>query len=332
MQMITDIRKATDEEWDHMVDSVGSAIYFQTREWFDIWSEYAGFENATKLIHFENGKKVLLPLTQRRFLKGLLTFHFLSPKGLGGFLTSDELDRHEKRALFNILQKIKIFYCAVNPHDPLTNGFEGFNAQDSTQVLDLRQGFEPLFKKWTWGHYSRTRKGLREGITVEQASTVSDWKNYYALYCDTMARWGKEATNRYTWDLFDILRRKNSRSMKLWLARHEGQVISGALCFYHNHHVAYWHSATSERFYKKLNATHVLQYFIIKDACEKGFLLYDFLPSSGIKGVIDFKRGFSPEEKRVNIYMSPLVKVSESMRKVLRNSTAYKLLMKDTGF
>ena len=55
--MIKSIRKATDEEWDRMVDTVESAIYFQTREWFDIWSEYAGFKSDTRLISFESGKE-----------------------------------------------------------------------------------------------------------------------------------------------------------------------------------------------------------------------------------------------------------------------------------
>ena len=315
-----------------MVNSVGSAIYFQTREWFDIWARYAGYENDTRLILFSSGRRVLFPLARKRFLKGLIAFHFLSPKGLGGFLTDDELDPHEKNELFRVLKRLPAFYCAVSPYDPLTNEFKGFNALDSTQVLDLRQGFEPIFKKWTWGHYSRTKKGLREGITAAPASTADDWKSYYDLYCDTLARWGKEATNRYAWDLFDILRRKDSPRIKLWLARYEGRIISGALCLYHNRHVAYWHSATSERFYKKLNATHVLQYTIIKDACEKGFIWYDFLPSSGIRGVIDFKSGFSPQTKPVNIYMSPLVKISDVLRNRTRNSGLYKFIMKDTGF
>jgi hypothetical protein len=214
----------------------------------------------------------------------------------------------------------------------LTNEFDRFNTVDYTQVLDLREGFDPIFKKWTWGHSSRARKGLREGLKAELAATEDDWKSYFELYKDNLARWGETATNRYGWDLFEIMYKKKSNKIKLWLAKYDGQIISGALCFYHNRHVAYWHSATSERFYKKLNATQVLQYCIIRDACEKGFLLYDFLPSSGIKGVIDFKSGFSPEQKPVNIYMSPCMKISDAMRKSLRNSAVYKSLMKDSGF
>lgn len=331
-QVITDIRKATDEEWDSMADADGTAIYFQTREWFRIWADYAGFKDDTKLIHFKSGKKVLLPLTHICLLKGLMNVHFLAPKGMGGFVTNDELDPAEKKALFRILRKIKMLYCAANPYDGLTNGFDGFNAEDFTQFLDLSEGFDTIFKRWTWGHYSRARKGIREGITAEPALTEDDWKSYFGLYLDNLARWGEKTTNAYQWPLFEMMYRRKSSKIKLWLARYEGQIISGALCFYHNRHVSYWHSATSERFYKKLNATQVLQYYIIKDACEKGFFIYDFLPSSGIKGVIDFKSGFSPQTKPVHIYMSPLMKISDLLRKKMRNSSFYKLVMKDTGF
>lgn len=330
--MIREIRKATDDEWDRMVDADESAVYFQTREWFDIWADYAGFRSDTRLIRFNNGKIVLLPLCHIRVLKGLMKVHFLAPKGLGGFVTNDTLDDTEKRELFGILGRMKVLYCAANPYDTLTNEFDKFNTEDFTQFLDLSVGFDPIFKKWTWGHYSRARKGLREGLTAEPAKTEEDWKSFYGLYQDNLARWGDKTTNAYGWKLFELMAGKKTHKIKLWLAKYEGEIISGAICLYHNRHVAYWHSATSQRYFKKLNATHVLQYTIIKDACEKGFLLYDFLPSSGISGVIDFKSGFFPQTRPVHIYMSPFMRVSDAMRKKFRNSSIYKFLMQGTGF
>jgi len=330
--MIKSVTNAKDKEWDDIVDNADSAIFFQTREWFDIWSKYAGFESCTKLICFDSGKRVLLPLARLNLLGGLIKCHFLAPKGWGGFITKDELDINEKKELFKFLKRMKMLYCVVNPYDTLTNEFDKFNQKDFTQVLDLSEGFDRIFKKWTWGHYSRTRKGLREGITAELAATEDDWKSYFELYQDTLGRWGKKATNTYRWELFETMFNKKSPHIKLWLAKYQGQIISGAICFYHNKHVAYWHSATSQRFFKKLNATHVLQYCIIKDACERGFLLYDFLSSSGIEGVVDFKNGFSPQKKPVNIYMSPYIQISYAMRKRFHNSHAYKFIMKATGF
>jgi lipid II:glycine glycyltransferase (peptidoglycan interpeptide bridge formation enzyme) len=125
--------------------------------------------------------------------------------------------------------------------------------------------------------------------------------------------------------------KKNSPHIKLWLAKYRGQAISGALIFYHNKHVAGWHGATLQEFHQ-LNAFHVLQYYIIQEACEKGFQLYDFMPSNRREGVIHFKSGFSTQMKPVRIYMSPLMRRSNALRTRLRNHSVYKFIMKNTGF
>lgn len=330
--MITSIRNATNEEWDYFVDSVESAIYFQTREWFDVWAAYAGFESDTKIISFDDGKQVLLPLARIKLLKGLLTARFLAPKGMGGFVTNDELGAEERNELFSILKKMKMLYCAVNPYDEITNQFTGFNGDDFTQVLDLNQDFAAIVNNWSKGHYSAVKKGIRDGISVEPAGTKEEWRLYYEFYMDNLARWGNVVTNAYSWRLFEALYEKKSEKIILWLAKYQGKPVSGALCFYHNRHVAYWHNASSRQYFRKLSASHVLQHHIIEDACDRGFLLYDFLPSGGIEGVVTFKKGFSPQERPVHTYTSPFLRLSNSLRLKLRNSAFYKLVMKNTGF
>jgi hypothetical protein len=332
MPLIESDTRATDAEWDAMVDAAPTAIYFQTREWFEIWSEYAGFRIDTRLITFRSGKQVLLPLCHQDFLGGLLKIHFLAPKGMGGFVTNADLDPDEKRELFGLLKKLTPLYGAVNPYDALTNEFDAFNGMDSTQVVDLTEGFEPVFKRWSRGHRDRTTKGLRQGITVELAASEPDWKSYYALYEDNLAHWGGKATNRYGWDLFRLMYGGESGRIKLWLAKYEGQLVCGAIRFYHHKRVVCWHSASAPRFSKRLNAFHVLQHDMIKDACEQGFLLYDLGASSGIGGVIDFKSGFAGQKRQVNVYMSRFMKISDALRRKLRGNAVYRTLMRDTGF
>jgi hypothetical protein len=330
--MIIGNSRATDAEWDSMVGSVESTLYFQTREWFEIWSEYAGFKMDTRLITFASGKKVLLPLCHQDFLRGLLRVYLLAPKGMGGFVSSDVVDQAEKAELFGLLHRKRLLHCVAQPYDTLTNEFGSFNGLDHTQVLDLRPGMDSIFSSWSRGHHSRTNKGFREGIEVGAALTEDDWRAYFAFYQDTLERWGETATNRYNWHLFQIMFRRHSDKIKLWMAWHDREPVSGAVCFYHNRHVAYWHSATSQKVFKHLNATHVLQYTIIKDACQRGFQLYDFMPSSGIEGVIDFKSGFSPETRPVHTYTSPLLRLANVLRSRSRNMPLYRTFMKDTGF
>jgi hypothetical protein len=107
----------------------------------------------------DSGKKVLLPLTHITLLTGLIKVNFLAPKGMGGFVTKDELDAGEKRELFNVLKKIKILYCSVNPYDKLTNEFYGFNGEDFTQVLDLAQALNRYLKTGLRDIIVRPKKG-----------------------------------------------------------------------------------------------------------------------------------------------------------------------------
>ena len=329
--MIKSSRKATDDEWDNMVDAVESTIYFQTREWFEIWANYAGFEIDTKLIHFDNGKKVLLPITHINLFKGLVKVNFLAPKGMGGFVSKDELDESEKRELFRLLKRVGIVYFAANPYDTLSNEFNKFNNNDTTHVLDLREGFEPIFKKWSDGHHRAAAKGIRKGVTVDVASTDDDWSTYYQLYRCSVANWGEKATNSYNSRLFDIMKNKRSEKIKLWVARYQGQIISGAICLYHNRHVAAWNGATDRQFLK-LNGPHMVLHFSIRDAVEKGFMFYDLLPSGGHNGVVKFKDGFGATQMPVNIYLSPSLRLADVVRSSFRNNFIYKRMMRNTGF
>ncbi|PIZ43387.1 methicillin resistance protein, partial [candidate division WWE3 bacterium CG_4_10_14_0_2_um_filter_42_7] len=166
---------------------------------------------------------------------------------------------------------------------------------DFTQYLDLRNGFEPIYRSWTKGHASAVQQARREGITIREAVSIEEWKDYFVIYEDSLRRWGEKATNSYPFVLFENLFKNGCRNVKLWLACFENKPVSGALCFYNNHHVVWWHGASLENYFPKRPA-HLLQYEIIKDACEKGYWWYDFNPSGGHEGVVKFKKGFGAEK------------------------------------
>ncbi|HSR30915.1 MAG TPA: GNAT family N-acetyltransferase, partial [Anaerolineae bacterium] len=119
--------------------------------------------------------------------------------------------------------------------------------------------------------------------------------------------------------------------IRLWLARFERRVIAGVICFYHNRHAAWWHSA-SDQLGRSLHANHVLQYHIIRDACERGYHFYDLLPSGGLENVVQFKNGFSPQRKTIRMYMSPPMLAARAVRGILRNTVPYRALMRGKGF
>ena len=58
----------------------------------------------------------------------------------------------------------------------------------------------------------------------------------------------------------------------------------------------YWHGASLKQYFS-LYPNNLLHWEIIKDGLNKGYKVYDFGPSGGMEGVIQFKRSFGSVKK-----------------------------------
>jgi lipid II:glycine glycyltransferase (peptidoglycan interpeptide bridge formation enzyme) len=176
----------------------------------------------------------------------------------------------------------------------------------------LKDGFETVFKRWSKGHRSKAKKGIKSGVTVKRATVLEDWQHFYEVYQDTIERWGKKGVKPdfvFEWPLFETMAKRNSPNIKLWLAQYNDHIIGGHLVFYHNYHVTDWLGASRTE-YLHLHPNQILKYFIIKNACEKQYSWFDLHPSMGYEGVVKFKKGFAPEIRDIYSYYfkSPLFK------------------------
>jgi lipid II:glycine glycyltransferase (peptidoglycan interpeptide bridge formation enzyme) len=121
---------------------------------------------------------------------------------------------------------------------------------------------------------------------------------YYSVYEDAHRRWGDRATSHYDFELFKNIFEMKSPNIKLWLAKAEQRIIAGALVMYWNRHVVWWHGASLEEYFHYC-AANLLNVEIIKNACERGYLYYDFNPSGGHEGVASFKQSFGAERRTI---------------------------------
>lgn len=316
---IKKICSATPDEWDKIWRECDYATYFHSREWSEIWNVYTegNIYPDAKLIIFIDGKKALLPLSYQKKFKGLVKKYLSSPAGTyGGWISSDGIGvEHVALMTKYLTKKLGNLIWRINPFDPNLKNIDIYNAQnDFTQYLNLNNGFDSIYKLWTKGHASAARKARKEGIIIKESRLWKEWEQYFKIYEDSIRRWGNTVSSRYSISLFKAFFKKHSPNIKLWLAYFEGKPIAGALCFYHNHHVVYWHGATLEEYFLK-RPSNLLQYEIIKDACEKGYWWYDFNPSGGHEGVINFKKSFG------TIKLASNVIIKENMLyKTIRNT------------
>lgn len=296
---IDSVIKASDREWDEATGAYYST-YFHTREWAEIFKEYnSRLTLEPKQIIFSDKKSAIIPFVCQKEFIGLIKRYFSSPAGtFGGWVSHDELSIQHAKLLVKYMKRIRNLIWRENPYDPnLTKLVIPDAKEDYTQAIDLRQGFKAIYNNWTKGHFSAVKKAQREGVLISQAKLAEEWGKYYEVYKESFSRWGDKATSFYEWSLFEILFHKQSDKIKLWIALYKNKVISGALCFYHNKHVVYWHGAAYEEYFH-LRSSNLLQYEIIKDACTKGYWWYDFNPSGGHEGVRRFKKGFGAKSMR----------------------------------
>lgn len=314
------VAAASDEEWDRTWLKCDSATYFHSREWSEVWGAYQRAKTRPHPLKaiFSDGKQVVLPLSSRKALKGLVKRFLSSPAGTyGGWISSEELTPAHVRLLVEFLtRELGPLDWRLNPYDLILRATVIPGAKDDeTHALDLRPGFAAVSAEWSHGQAAlarKVRKAVREGVTVTPAEAEPDWRAYFDVYEQSLARWADQATSRYRWNLFSELFHRRSPHHQLWLARREERVIAGALCFYSKAHAIYWHGAALEEFFP-LRPVNLLMHDAIRDACARGCAWFDFNPSGDHEGVKAFKKSFGAQA-----LPSPVVKITPRWRHAVR--------------
>lgn len=328
MLQINKIRKATNEEWDSIWKNCTYSTYFHSREWAQIWEQYTKGKISSEpiLIIFSDNKTALLPFSYNSFLKGIIKLQISSPAGtFGGWISDSDLTLEHATLLINlILKKYSNLSLLINPYDSLANQVipSKITLIEETHVINLKQDdFSKIFKTWTKGHRSAVNKAINAGVQVSIASTQTEWDEYYKIYEDTVKRWGDKASSKYENRLFDIIFNMASNNIKLWIAKYDNTLIAGALCFYSNNHIVYWHGAALENYFN-VRPVNLLIYEALKSAYNENYNWFDFNPSGGHEGVKSFKKSFGAEPLKINIInkQSFPIKFTRLVKKIIKRS------------
>jgi hypothetical protein len=294
------VRPANNAEWDAIWAGCPYSTFFHSREWAEIWesSTDGKLVPRPKVIAFDDNRSVLLPVCIERQYFGFVEAAYSSPAGtFGGWISLDELSPAQDELLtMYTLTNYPDLTWRTNPYSPGSQRILPTDAiADATQVIDLRSGFDSVFRRWSKGHASAAKKALRSGVTIEVADSEARWREYFDIYLASLRRWDTLASSRYEWRLFRTLFERKSENVKLWLAMYLGRPIAGALCLYSPRHVVYWHGAALEEYFP-LRPVNYLLCEAIRDACNRPARWFDFNPSGGHHGVEQFKRSFGTNE------------------------------------
>jgi hypothetical protein len=317
--MIQNTRAATPEEWGDASARCGYATYFHTPGWARIMCAYAAprLTPDARLVRFSDGAAAVVPLC-RLTRGGIFTEHISTPGGnFGGWVSGDALEKEHVELLVGHLSNLGNVFWRENPYAPHLAGTAMPGARDDfTQAIDLREGFDAVYRKWSRGHVNAVNKARRLGVTVRRGQGIDDWRRHYECYRGLRRRWLRPRTD-FSWKLFDVLRAAESDNVVLWCAEQDGMLLSSAVCFYWNHHAVAWHgAAAADKFTVRSN--HYMYHEIIRHAAEAGFHWFDMNPSAGNPGVADFKAHLGAEKltSRIVIKRTGILRLLLAVRRL----------------
>lgn len=160
---------------------------------------------------------------------------------------------------------------------------------------------EPTFEELMPHFSEKTRYNIRlsarKGVTVHWSRSEEDLKKFFDLYEITAVR-DKIGHRPYAYFKRMVQAYENSDLLRIYIAEHEGEALSGAICIHYGKKTWYIYGASSNN-KRNLMPNYAMQAEMIKWGLENGSEIYDF---GGVfildktNGLYKFKEGFCRRE------------------------------------
>lgn len=300
-------RKATLEEWGRFEEGSDHGTFFHTHHWADIFRVSSGgrMVPVPLIARFNDGVEALIPLVCRKFFGTTVTLHWSMPAcTFGGWVPSKELTEAHGRAIVSRLHTLRDLVWRENPYDPVPAGLDlSHDLDDFTQAVDLRDGIAAVEGRFDYAHRKAVRKAEKSGVSIAEASGFDEWIMYFSLYGESRRRWKTKNLLRnrgFPIELFKAIHESPVEHRKLWLARIDGALAAGILCFYWKGHVVAWSGAGSAGFFN-CRPNNLLYEHAIRHAAAAGNSWFDCNPSGGLAGVVEFKQHLGARRLRSRV-------------------------------
>jgi hypothetical protein len=287
--------------WEEVVKKNPGSTFFHTPLWHEIVTRtYQDYAIATRGFQFDDGTRAVFPILQTKAggqLKGKARLKSSVFGGYGGIIAERELSPVEQQPIYDYLLSLKASVSVDgNPFSHYTLHKPFTLRKDFTHSFRLDIGEDALYKRFSRGAKSNLNQALKKGVSVRAARNEQEVSTYFQVYKDTLKRWGDAKLFEYPKELFLNIHRTAGDAAKFWIAEKDGAIIAGAVIFYWNQVVSYWHGASLRDFFD-CYPNNLLHVEIIKDALGKQYRFYDFGPSGGQQGVVRFKESLGAEKR-----------------------------------
>ena len=345
---LTAVGQPARQAWSQIAENHPDLAVCHLPEWMDWRLAGAGpFTDATRLYEAPDGRRLVLPLARRRLLPGRLSLYDSWPPywegardsggliGEHGIVTPDDV-----RDVISDLTRLpalrtRVFpstadapvWAAAAPPDVARTPMQAY-------VVDLSGGFETVWsQRFSKKARYKSRKAERDGIVVEKDTTGRLLPVFGELYERSVRAWSQDyflpapiarqvIDRRHPHRKLEIVARRLGSRCQIWIARRDGEPVSGIVVFSHGAAATYWKGATDKALVGASGATDLLHRRAIEDACLAGRSRYD-LGVSGLASLTSFKMSIGATCEDYLGYRFerlPLTDVQEALRVGLKRT------------
>lgn len=180
-------------------------------------------------------------------------------------------------------------------------------------ILDIVDGFEKVKRGFHKDCIGRSvKKAVRCGVTVKQACSEQDLKDFYSVHARARKQQGFPIhPYRFFKNMWEILYPLGY--FMLLLAEQNEKPIAGVVLFKFKDTVSFEHGASIAK-YLAVRPNHLALWRAIEMACLQGYRYFDFgkTPIDN-KGLLDFKRRWSADMYDVPYFYYPEIKGAMSL-------------------
>lgn len=321
--------EVSEDKWGKLLSNSSGATVFHTREWADVLKEtYRDVSVKYVVVEDPAGNYAAgMPFAQSRNL--LFSTYLSMPFGTyGGPIAVDGLEEDVSPFIGAALQGITrgvlpfSLWCVLyNTPVPLSRSIQsafpnGRRTRVSTHLIDLSAGFQKLWDT-VLDKETRTctRKAERCGVKVETINGKEGASILHSLYKKQAASWGTRRVypERLVCEIGRVMREKS----RFWTGTLGGTPVCGVLVFYFKDTLMAWLSGQNAEG-RKVCASHLLYSEILKDACEKGYSVFNFGGSGNMQGIRYFKESFGGREYFYTMFVTEtgMFKFARKLKKV----------------
>jgi hypothetical protein len=337
----------TRQAWQEIVDSHHDLAVCHLPEWMDCVLEAGPFSDASRLYVAPDGRRLVLPLARRRHLAGPLSLsdswppYWEGARDSGGLIGQDGIvTPQDVRDVIADLAALPALRTRVVPSTadapvwaasaPATVARTAMSAY----VVDLSGGFETVWaERFSKKARYKSRKAERDGIVVEMDTTGRLLPEFGALYQRSVDAWSQAyflptplarrvIDGRHPHAKLEVVARRLGERCQIWIARRNGQAVSGIVVMSYGAAATYWKGATDKALVGASGATDLLHRRAIEEACRAGRTRYD-LGVSGLASLTAFKTSIGAVRHDYQAYRFerlPLTDAQEALRTGLKRA------------